>query len=110
VRGQRLADTPTLPELTDDLLAIYRSCDTVPVDGTFWSNAELTGTPLARAIGHISISGEDGTIALLTWINVPRRIFVHINYSHPVLKARGPERQDAVEDGWQIGCDGWRLT
>jgi pyrroloquinoline quinone biosynthesis protein B len=82
----------------------------VPVGGTFWSNAELTGTPLARAIGHISISGEDGTIALLTWINVPRRIFVHINNPNPVLKPRGPVRQDAVEVGWQIGCDGWRLT
>jgi pyrroloquinoline quinone biosynthesis protein B len=112
--GRRIAYTPTLPEITDDLLAIYRSCDTVLVDGTFWSNAELTqthtGTPLARAIGHIPLSGEDGIIALLAEINVPRRVFVHLNNTNPVLDPRSPERKAAVEAGWQIGYDGWQLT
>ncbi len=112
--GRRIAYTPTLPEITDDLLAIYRSCDTVLVDGTFWSDAELmrthTGTPLARAIGHIPMSGEDGTIALLAEVDVPRRVFLHINNTNPVLDPRSPERQAAVEAGWQIGYDGWQLT
>lgn len=112
--GRRVAYTPALPEITDDLLAIYRSCDTVLIDGTFWSDAELTrtheGTPLARSIGHIPMSGEDGTIALLADINVPRKVFVHINNTNPVLDARSPEHQATIEAGWQIGYDGWQLT
>ncbi|HEY0263949.1 MAG TPA: pyrroloquinoline quinone biosynthesis protein PqqB [Granulicella sp.] len=112
--GRRIAYTPALPEVTDDLLAVYRSCDTVLVDGTFWSDAELTsthsGTPAARDIGHIPLCGEDGTIALLRSLTEQRRIFVHINNTNPVLDPRSAERAALVEAGWQLGYDGWQLA
>jgi pyrroloquinoline quinone biosynthesis protein B len=112
--GHRMAYTPSLPEITEDLLDIYRSCDTILVDGTFWSDAELSrthsGTPLARSIGHVPLSGEDGTIALLRDLNVSRKVFVHINNTNPMLDSRSAEHQLAVEAGWQIGYDGWQLN
>jgi pyrroloquinoline quinone biosynthesis protein B len=112
--GHRVAYTPALPEITDDLLAIFRSCDTVLMDGTFWSDAELSsthsGTPLARSIGHIPMSGDDGTIALLADVNIPRKVFVHINNTNPVLDSRTAEHKAAIDAGWQIGYDGWQLT
>ncbi len=84
------------------------------VDGTFWSDAELSethaGTPLARSIGHVPMNGEAGTIALLSDITVPRKIFVHINNTNPVLDPRSAEYKAVTDAGWQIGHDGWQLT
>lgn len=113
-RSCRLAYTPSLPEITDELLALYDSCAVILVDGTFWSDAELSethaGTPLARAIGHIPMSGEKGTIALLAGVNRPRKIFIHINNTNPVLDPQSAERKIVEDAGWQIGDDGWQLN
>jgi pyrroloquinoline quinone biosynthesis protein B len=112
--GRRIAYTPSLPAVTDAIREIYDSCDVILVDGTFWSDAELSrthsGTPLARSIGHVPMSGEDGTIALLAGISARQRIFVHINNTNPVLDTRGPEYKYVSDAGWQIGQDGWQLN
>jgi pyrroloquinoline quinone biosynthesis protein B len=112
--GQRLAYTPSVPEITDDLRSVYSLCDAILVDGTFWSDAELrnthSGTPLARSIGHIPMSGEGSTIALLSDLDVPHKIFVHLNNTNPVLDPRGEEYRAVIDAGWQIGHDGWQLA
>jgi pyrroloquinoline quinone biosynthesis protein B len=111
--GRRIAYTPALPELTEELLAVYDTCDTILVDGTFWSDAELTrthsGTPSARAIGHIPMSGDDGTIALLVGVSKPKKIFVHLNNTNPVLDPRSAEYKQVIDAGWETGHDGWQL-
>ncbi len=112
--GRRLAYTPSLPEVTDTIREMYDSCDVILVDGTFWSDAELSrthsGTPLARSIGHVPMSGDDGTIALLAGTSARQRIFVHINNTNPVLDTRGPEYKYVSDAGWKIGHDGWQLN
>jgi pyrroloquinoline quinone biosynthesis protein B len=111
--GKRIAYTPSVPEITEELRAIYSGCDAILVDGTFWSDAELSGThagtPMARAIGHVPMSGDDGTMALLSGVNVPRKIFVHLNNTNPVLDPRSSEHRAVIDSGWQIGQDGWEL-
>ncbi len=112
--GQRIAYTPSVPEITEDLRSVYRICDAILVDGTFWSDAELqethTGTPLARSIGHIPMSGEGSTLTLLSELDVPHKIFVHLNNTNPVLDPRSKEYQAVIDAGWQIGQDGWQLA
>jgi pyrroloquinoline quinone biosynthesis protein B len=112
--GQRVAYTPSVPEITEALRDIYKTCNVILVDGTFWSDAELSethsGTPLARSIGHVPMNGDAGTIALLSDITVPRKIFVHINNTNPVLDPRSAEYKAVNDAGWQIGHDGWQLT
>jgi len=111
--GCRLAYTPSVPEITSALRNLYDSCDVILVDGTFWSNAELnrthSGTPLARAIGHVPMSGEDGTIALLADVAAQQKLFVHINNTNPVLDTRSAEYKFLADAGWQLGQDGWQL-
>jgi len=111
---RRIAYTPSVPEITHDLRTLYNSCDTILVDGTFWSDAELSrthsGTPLARSIGHVPLSGNDGTIALLSGLDLPHKVFVHINNTNPILDPHSPEHRATVEAGWQIGYDGWQLN
>jgi len=112
--GQRVAYTPSVPEITDELRAVYRSCNAILIDGTFWSDEELSrthsGMPLARSIGHVPMSGDDGTIALLSDLCFLQKIFVHINNTNPVLDPRGSEYRAIIEAGWQIGHDGWKLN
>jgi pyrroloquinoline quinone biosynthesis protein B len=112
--GKRISYTPSVPEVTPDLLALYGGSDVILIDGTFWSDAELNrthaGTPLARAIGHVPMSGNDGTIALLAGITRPRKIFIHINNTNPVLDPRSPEYETLQAAGWEIGHDGWQLN
>ena len=112
--GRRVAYTPSVPEITNDLRALYGTCDTILVDGTFWSNAELSqthsGTPLARAIGHVPLSGDDGIMALLAGLDRPRKVLVHINNTNPILDPRSVEHRATIEAGWQIGYDGWQLN
>lgn len=111
--GQRVAYTPSVPEISEELRAVYESCDAILVDGTFWSDAELSqthaGTPGARSIGHVPLSGEDGTLALLDGLKRPRKVFVHINNTNPILDPESPERRTTVDAGWEIGYDGWQL-
>jgi pyrroloquinoline quinone biosynthesis protein B len=112
--GCRLAYTPSVPEVTDTLRKIYDSCDVILVDGTFWSDTELnrthSGTPLARSIGHVPMSGDDGTIAQLAGVTRPEKFFVHINNTNPVLDIRSSEYKSIRDAGWQIGHDGWQLN
>jgi pyrroloquinoline quinone biosynthesis protein B len=112
--GHRLAYTPSVPELSQPLIATYRACDAILIDGTFWSDTELrdthAGTPLARSIGHVPMSGQGGTLELLSSLDIPHKVFVHLNNTNPVLDPRGKEHHAVIEAGWQIGYDGWQLT
>jgi pyrroloquinoline quinone biosynthesis protein B len=111
--GMRIAYTPVVPEITDELLKIYASCDTIFVDATFWSDEELSqthaGAPMARAIGHVPMSGKDGTIAQLSGLPCSQKVFVHLNNTNPVLDPRSGAYNAVVEAGWKIGQDGWEL-
>ena len=111
--GKRVAYTPAVPAVTDSLRTIYAGCGAIFVDGTFWSDEELSGThagtPMARAIGHVPMSGKDGTIALLSDMPVLQKVFVHLNNTNPVLDPRSAAYNAVVEAGWTIGQDGWEL-
>jgi pyrroloquinoline quinone biosynthesis protein B len=111
--GKRIAYTPVVPEITDALRTIYAGCETIFVDGTFWSNEELgkthAGTPMAKAMGHVPMSGTDGTIALLSDLPRQQKVFVHLNNTNPVLDSRSEAYNTVIESGWKVGQDGWEL-
>jgi pyrroloquinoline quinone biosynthesis protein B len=110
--SRRIAYTPSVPEIPASLLALYDSCDLILVDGTFWSDDELSrtqpGTPRARDIGHVPIGGENGTLVRLRHLTRPTKLFVHINNTNPVLDPRSPEHRMVKDAGWQIAYDGWQ--
>ena len=82
-------------------------------DGTLWQDDEMielgVGTKTGRRMGHMSMSGEGGTIAAFRNLGVRRRIFIHINNSNPVLLEDSPERRLAEEAGWEIAYDGMEV-
>jgi pyrroloquinoline quinone biosynthesis protein B len=61
-------------------------------------------------MGHISISGPQGSIAAMKDLGVKRKVYVHINNSNPVLNDNSPERKAAEAAGWEVGFDGMEVT
>ncbi len=111
--GATLAYVPACAAMTRGVADRLRGADAVLFDGTLWSDDEMIaagiGSKTGRRMGHMSISGPDGAIAMLAPIEIGRRIFVHINNSNPVLLDETREHAIASEEGWEIADDGMEI-
>ena len=83
-------------------------------DGTLYTNEEMIEQGLMSKtgdrIGHMNISGPEGTVAQLARLNIARKIFIHINNSNPVLRDDSPERASVEAAGWEVSYDGMLVT
>jgi pyrroloquinoline quinone biosynthesis protein B len=97
------------PELESRL----RGAELVLFDGTLWSDDEMIrsalGSKTGRHMGHMSLSGPDGTIAAFLPLGVRRKVLVHINNSNPVLLEDSAERAELQAAGWEVAWDGMEL-
>ena len=59
----------------------------------------------ASEMGHIPMSGPDGSLRKLTDLRRPRKVFIHINNTNPVLNESGPQFREVREAGWEIAED-----
>jgi pyrroloquinoline quinone biosynthesis protein B len=111
--GERLAFIPAVPQVDDALLKELDSADVLLFDGTFWSDDELIRAQgngqTARQMGHIPVSAPDGSLSKLAGLRRPRKIYIHINNTNPMLNEAGPEYQKVREAGWEIAEDGWQF-
>jgi len=111
--GKRFGYFPAVPDLDDALLQRLNSLDLLLFDGTFWTDDELIqvqgGGQTARQMGHIPVSSELGSLRLLAGLRCPKKIFVHINNTNPMLDESGPEYQQVRDAGWEIAEDGCHL-
>ena len=82
-------------------------------DGTLFADDELiVGGLLHKTgarMGHISMSGSEGSLVALHSLDIARRIFIHINNSNPVLRADSAERALVEAAGWEIAEDGMEI-
>jgi pyrroloquinoline quinone biosynthesis protein B len=60
-------------------------------------------------MGHISMSGTQGSMAAFGSLDVERRIYVHMNNSNPVLRDDSPERAEVERAGWEVAYDGMEI-
>ena len=105
--GSRLGYMPAVPEIDDGLLQQLDGCDVLLFDGTFWSDDELIriqgSTQTARQMGHIPV---ESALVKLAAVRRPRKIFVHINNTNPMLNESGPEYRQVRDSGSEIAEDG----
>ena len=101
---------PALAELTPSIIDRFESSDCILVDGTFWQDDELVklgmSTRTALAMGHLPLSGEDGSLNRLSKLSPSRKIFTHINNTNPILIDNSPERRIVEAAGMEVGYDG----
>lgn len=111
--GRSLAYVPGTKQIDAEMVARLGPCDYLLLDGTFWSDDELITLGIAqktaREIGHIPISGPDGSLAKLADLSHVRRIYIHINNTNPILIDDSPERRAVEAAGWEVAFDGMDL-
>jgi pyrroloquinoline quinone biosynthesis protein B len=100
--------------LTASLLGALDTADCVFFDGTFWSSDELPalglGTARAEDMAHLPVGGRQGSLATLAGVRAPRRVYIHLNNTNPLLRDDSPERQAARAQGWEIAYDGMEVV
>jgi pyrroloquinoline quinone biosynthesis protein B len=104
---------PGCAAMNDRLGRRLAGASVVFFDGTLWRDDEMirmgVGNKTGRRMGHMSMRGEDGSIAAFRDLGVGRRIFIHINNSNPALLDDSAERRIANEAGWEIAYDGMEV-
>lgn len=99
--------------INDDLRNRLRGAAAVFFDGTLWQDDEMVRAGLSqktgKRMGHMSMSGPDGSMAAFEDLDVARKIYVHMNNTNPVLRPDAPERAIAQKAGWMIAEDGLEI-
>jgi len=107
----RLIYMPGAPSVDESWLAHVEDCDLLLFDGTFWTDDELIKVRgsgrTARQMGHVPISGPDGSLELLRGVTRPRRMYIHVNNTNPILDEDSAEYRQVREAGWEVARDGW---
>ncbi|MBL4907442.1 MAG: pyrroloquinoline quinone biosynthesis protein PqqB [Sneathiella sp.] len=105
---------PGCAKMSVELADRLRDASLVFFDGTLWEDTEMieagVGIKTGQRMGHMSMSGESGTLAAFATLNVDRKIFVHINNTNPVLLEKSNPRFEAEAAGWEIGYDGMEIS
>ncbi len=108
--AERLIYAPGCARMTPRVADRIAGADAVFFDGTVFADDEMirlgVGTKTGARMGHMAMSGPDGTLAAFRKIPVKRRIFVHINNTNPALREGSPERRTVEDAGWEIATDG----
>jgi pyrroloquinoline quinone biosynthesis protein B len=111
--GRSLAYMPAAPAVDDSLLTRLEEIDLLLFDGTFWSDDELirvqgSGSTAAE-MGHMPVSGAGGSLRKLAGLRRPRKVFLHVNNTNPMLDESGPEYREVRAAGWEVAEDGWSI-
>jgi pyrroloquinoline quinone biosynthesis protein B len=112
--GKRLAYFSAAAALTPAMSAAFDRADCVFFDGTFWASDELIalglGDKRAEQMAHLPVGGEGGSLRALAAVRTPKRVYIHINNTNPLLRPRSSERKQAEAAGWEIAHDGMEVN
>lgn len=104
---------PACAQMTTALADRVRGADLVFFDGTLWVDDEMikeqVGIKTGQRMGHMSVSGETGSLAAFADLDVSRKIFIHINTTNPILIADTEQRRSVEAQGWEVSYDGMEI-
>jgi len=111
--GGRLAYLPAVGDLSPSLVERLARVDLMLFDGTFWSDDELIEVEgrgsSAREMGHIPVSGTNGSLEKLAGLRRPRKVLIHLNNTNPILDESSTPYREVREAGWEVAQDGDRF-
>ncbi|KJS45144.1 MAG: pyrroloquinoline quinone biosynthesis protein PqqB [Rhodospirillaceae bacterium BRH_c57] len=112
--GRSLFYVPGCAAMTPDLAERLRGAEAVFFDGTTFTDDEMIavgmGAKTAARMGHMAMSGPDGSMEALAPLGIGRRFYIHINNSNPALVPGSPQRATVEAAGWQVAHDGLEIT
>ena len=108
--GKRLAYFSAAAAITSAMRAALDQADCVFFDGTFWASDELIalglGDKRAEQMAHLPVGGKDGSLRTLAGVRTPKRIYIHLNNTNPLLERASPERALVTAAGIAVAEDG----
>ena len=111
--GKSFFYIPGCAEVDAPLAQKIKGAELIFFDGTLFTDNEMIDQGLMQKtghrMGHISMSGPDGSLEVLKPLGIKRRIYVHINNSNPALDENSQARKDVEAAGWEVGYDGMEV-
>lgn len=112
--GERFYFIPGCASLDASLRERLQGASLLFFDGTLWQDDEMqragVGQKTGQRMGHMSVSGPDGTLAAFEGLGVRRKVFIHINTTNPILDETSPEHAQARAQGWEVAEDGMEIA
>ena len=110
--GRRLVYATACPDVRE-LAPMVDAKTTLLVDGTFYTETELVDLGMSKApaksMAHQPMTGENGSLALITGMGAARAIYTHINNTNAVLRKDSKERALLEASGVEVAFDGMRF-
>ena len=110
---KQLFYAPGLGKIDDDIMQIMKNSDCVMIDGTLWTDNEMqecgVGTKTGQDMGHLHISGEDGSLHYLDQLDNSRKILIHINNTNPILNEQSEQAATLKQHGVEVAFDGMQI-
>jgi pyrroloquinoline quinone biosynthesis protein B len=107
---KRMFYAPSIPGSSDGWKRCAAESNLSLMDGTFWTNDELVRVmgsgKMAREMGHMPLSEDDGLLHQMENVHRGRRILIHMNNTNPLLDEESEPNRAAREAGWEIAYDG----
>ncbi len=105
---------PGCAAVTPALAERVRGADLLLFDGTVWKDDEMisagVGAKSGARMGHMAISGPQGTIAAFEGLGIRRKALIHLNNTNPALDPGSPERAEIEAAGWTVTQDGQEFS
>lgn len=112
--GKRFVYMPGAPGIESSWLSHLETADLLLFDGTFWTDDELIRIQgsgrTALQMGHMPLSGPDGSLARLAHLTGPRKVYIHVNNTNPILDENSPQHRAMREAGWEVARDGMEFA
>ncbi len=104
---------PAIEAWTSELDAQLSGAHCAFIDGTFWTDNEMirvgASRLTAREMGHLQISGAGGSAERLAAWPIPRKVYLHINNTNPILDDESAESRFLPGMGIEVGWDGMEV-
>jgi len=111
--GNGVLFIPACARVTEEITQRAARSKVMFFDGTLWTDDEMIvaglGPKTGIRMGHISVSGPQGSIAGFAHVTGPRKIFLHINNTNPILCDDSPEAAYVRQAGWEVAYDGMEI-
>jgi pyrroloquinoline quinone biosynthesis protein B len=112
-RSKSVFIAPAISGRTSEWTKLAAAADLSLIDGTFWSDDELThagrSSRTARDMGHLPLSGPSGLLEQFPRNARGRHVLIHINNTNPILDEDSPEHRAVLDAGFEIAYDGMDL-
>ena len=110
---KQLFYAPGLGKIDDHIMQIMHASDCVMIDGTLWTDNEMqecgVGTKTGQDMGHLHISGEDGSLYYLDQLENARKVLIHINNTNPILNENSEQAAELKEHNVEVAFDGMQI-